>query len=153
MILDQLSHWKQYAWPNEHFRTAFEYLERLDPGLEDGKHVIDGDNVFNLMQTYETKPREQGLFETHREYADIQYTVSGVEDILWAPRQGLKVVIPMENDKEKQALTPDPTTLVIPAGFFAVFFPPDDAHAPCLAHQEPCTVRKACIKVRMQPGD
>ncbi|OHB80337.1 MAG: hypothetical protein A2W31_15295 [Planctomycetes bacterium RBG_16_64_10] len=149
MILDRLEHWCDYGWPNDRFRLAFEYLEKLDPDLEDGRHPIDGDHVFNLMQTYQTKPRQGELFESHREYADIQVVVRGAEQIWWAPRSSLQVVAPMANDKELQAMISAATTLVLSPGLFAVFFPPDDAHAPCLVHQQISTVRKACIKVRM----
>ncbi len=149
MILDTLDNWKDYEWANERFVRAFAYLEALDPNLPDGKYAIEGDDVFCLMQTFETTPAEGHEFEAHRDFADIQYLVSGEESILWAPTPELTTVTkPYKPDIEFYGLTPGATDLVLTAGRFCVLFP-QDAHAPCIAHGAPCTVRKAVVKVRV----
>jgi biofilm protein TabA len=148
MIIDTFSNWKLYSWTHAPFRAGFEFLESLDPAIADGKYEIDGDNVYAMVQTYETKPASGYEFETHRVYADIQYLISGRETILWAPHEGLTVVTPYEPDVEMQAAEPNASELFLDAGRFAVFFP-DDAHAPCLACPDPSTVRKVVVKVRL----
>jgi len=148
MILDTLGNWKNYSWTQPRFQAGFEYLEALDPATADGTYPIDGDDVYCIVQTYESMPREGQEFEAHRDFADIQYIISGEESILWAPRPELTVTKPYEPDIEFQALIPAPTDLVLSAGRFCVLFP-DDAHAPCIAHGQPCTVRKAVVKVRV----
>jgi YhcH/YjgK/YiaL family protein len=148
MILDLLSNWTQYEWPSPSFVKAFEFLAAMGPDLADGKHVIDGEDVFCLMQTYDTLPLEGHEFEAHRAYADIQYLMAGQESIYWAPTSHLTVTKPYTPDIEFYSLAPDPTELVLAPGQFCVLFP-QDAHAPCILHAEPCTVRKAVIKVRL----
>ena len=149
MILDTLDHCYEYGLKSDRFRQGFYYLECLDPKIKDGKYAIDGDNVFCMIQSYETKPLKDQEFEAHRKYADIQYMLEGEESILWSPAKGLKVTKPYKDDAEMYALTPGATELVLTPGRFCVFLPPHDAHAPCLAHGQPCKVRKAVVKVRM----
>jgi YhcH/YjgK/YiaL family protein len=148
MILDLLEHWRHYAWPRDGFEAGFRFLETLDPALPDGRYAIAGDDVYSMIQTYETRPREGHAFEAHRTYADIQCLLAGEESILWAPVAELTVTKPYEPDIEFYALTPAPADLVLAPGRFCVFFP-RDAHAPCTIHGASCTVRKAVVKVKL----
>ena len=148
MIFDTMEHWQDYAWPSERFVRAFEYLEGLDASAENGRYAIDGDDVYCMVQSYETRPREGHQFEAHRVYADIQVLLAGEESILWAPTPELTVVKPYEPDIEFYALTPAPMDLVLVPGRFCVLFP-QDALAPCTTHVAASNVRKAVIKVRL----
>jgi len=149
MILDVLENWRRYPWDDERFEKAFRFLESLDLSVADGKCAIEGDDVYCMVQTYETRPRDGHKFEAHRVYADIQFMMNGVESILWAPTPELSVVVPYEPDIEFYALTPEPTDIVLSAGRFCVLYP-QDAHAPCTIHVAKRSVRKAVIKVRLR---
>jgi biofilm protein TabA len=148
MIMDLLSRWNSYAWPNERFADGFRYLEALNPAVEDGTTKLDGDNLYCSVQTYETKPRDGARFEAHRQYADIQILLNGKESILWTPVEGLAVVEPYVPDIEFFELIPGATDLLLRNGVFCVFFP-QDAHAPCLMRNTAAKVRKAVVKVRL----
>ena len=148
MILDRLSNWNLYLWPNERFAQGFEYLSSLDPAQEEGKYPIDGENLFCMVQNYETKPPEGQEFEAHRQYADIQILLAGEESILWAPRSSLSVSEPYTEDAELYHLVTGGTEIVLKPGLFSVFLP-EDAHAPCLAHGSPAMVKKAVVKVKL----
>ena len=148
MILDTLANWKKYAWNLDRFRRGLEYIEGLTPDAPIGTHRIDDDDLYCMVQSYETTPVEGHEFEAHRDYADIQFMLDGEESILWAPRPSLTITKPYKPDIEFYALTPAPTDLVLSAGRFCVFLP-DDAHAPCIAHGTPVKVRKAVVKVRL----
>ncbi|GMV95354.1 MAG: hypothetical protein AMXMBFR82_51320 [Candidatus Hydrogenedentota bacterium] len=148
MIMDLLKNWEQYAWPNGRFGQGFAYLQSLEAGVADGRYELDGDNLFCMVQAYETKPQDEQEFEAHREYADIQVLLAGKESILWTPREGLAVTKPYKPDIEFYSLIPGATDLVLRPGQFCVFMP-DDAHAPCITHETQCTVRKAVVKVKL----
>jgi len=148
MIMDVLSRWNNYYWLNERFEESFRFLEMLAPGTPDGRQDIDGDNVYCMVQSYETREREGQRFEAHRQYADIQMILAGEESILWMPVDDLKVVQPYEPDIEFYALTPAPTELALTPRVFCVLFP-HDAHAPCIRHGSGTNVRKAVVKVRV----
>ena len=148
MILDTLNNWKKYNFESPSFQRAFEYLQTLDLNLPDGKYVIDGENVFCMLQNYETAPLEGHEFEAHRDYADIQYVISGLESIFWAPTPQLTITKPYKPDIEFYSLIPAPTELVLAPGQFCVLYP-QDAHAPCIMHKTPAKVRKAVVKVKL----
>lgn len=148
MILDILSHWKDYQWPSERFHKGFEYLEKFDPKTPDGRVDLDGDNVYVSVQRYETKPPKELKLEAHRQYADIQILLEGEESILWEPLDGLKVSTPYEPDIAFFEFGHAPTEIVLAPGRFSVFFP-RDAHAPCGSYGKIHQVRKAVVKVRL----
>lgn len=88
MILDTLSLIDRYATLNPRFVSAFDFLRRLGSDPVIGRHDIDGDVVYALVQRYETRPVAGMRLEAHRRYIDIQYVVRGSEAIYSAVLAG-----------------------------------------------------------------
>jgi YhcH/YjgK/YiaL family protein len=107
---------------------------------------IDGDTVFALVQRYDTKPREKGLWEAHRRYIDVQFVASGIESLGWAQLGNLTETQPYSAEKDCLLLAGSGDVVTARAGDFLVFFP-EDAHMPCLAHDQPSPVLKVVVKV------
>jgi YhcH/YjgK/YiaL family protein len=109
-----------------------EFLLSLDADTPEGRHELDGDNIFALVSRYETSPRTERKPEAHRKYVDIQFLISGQEVVEWFPLEGQKVSEPYDEDKDV-AFYDRPETegskAVLGDGVFAVFFP-QDAHMP-----------------------
>ncbi len=149
MIQDTLDNSARYEVLNPRFSKAFEFLRVVDGTLAPGRHQIDGDDVFALVEKYFTKPMDGALFEAHRKYIDVQYIYSGRETILWAPLASMKEITrPYDEIKDaaKWKLVPDVTPLHMGAGHFAILFP-EDAHAPCVEWDRPEEVFKVVVKV------
>jgi len=147
MILDQLENAAVYGGLGERFWMAFAYLAKTDfQVVAPGRYELDGDRVFALVQRYETKPREQGVWEAHRRYLDVQYVAAGLESLGYAPRGSLTVTQPYAAEKDVELLAGDGDFVTASAGRFAVFFP-QDAHMPCLACGKPGQVIKVVVKV------
>ena len=92
--------------------------------------MIDGDCLFALGMGTEGKGQENAIFETHRKYIDIQFTVSGCDTIGWEEQARCTSDPKGSNtDKDVEFYT-DRSTLWIPvsSGRFAIFYP-EDAHA------------------------
>lgn len=150
MIVSDLAHIGQQVLTGTDLEKALDFLRRLDPeGATDGRTEIDGQNVFALLQHYETITADSPKFEYHREYIDVQYIVSGEEIIAWAPAERMTVTEPYDRDKDicfgtvpKGQTTP----VYLKAGQLAVFYP-DDGHAPRLAATAPSPVFKIVVKV------
>ncbi len=150
MIVDHIRNASRYGGIAERMQTAFEYLAATDFGnLTPGRYDLDGDKVFALVQQYETKARDQGVWEAHRRYIDVQYIAKGIETIGYADLDGLTITQPYARDKDCMLLAGDGDFLTARAGTFCVFFP-EDAHMPGLTCQTPGTVRKVVVKVRIE---
>ena len=98
---------------------------------KDGKTVIDGDCLFALGMATEGKGQENAVFETHRKYIDIQFTVSGCDIIGWDEQARCSPDPKGYNtDKDVEFYTDRPTLWIpVSSGLFAIFYP-EDAHAP-----------------------
>lgn len=148
MILDTLPQWRRYAALNPRFAQAFAFLEQATPGIADGRHEIDGDAMFALVQRYDTR-EAVGQLEAHRRYVDVQCILRGREVIQWAPLASLGEPTRPYDDVKDAAFFSGDADLVpvrLAAGQFAILFP-DDAHAPCCAWAEPEPVIKIVVKV------
>ena len=98
-------------------------------GLPLGRHEIEGDAIFALVQEYETKPREGVEWEAHRRYIDVQYVESGSEAIGWAPLASLQVTQEYKPEKDVLRLAGPGDFVTLGAEQCAVLYPPD-AHMP-----------------------
>lgn len=132
------------------FTTGLQWLAQLPPGLPDGRVDLEGDNVYALVQSYDTVPATEKHFESHRAYADIQFIVEGTEVIHYAPVANLTPLNGYNTEKDF-LLYADPavsTPLHCPRGTFAIFHP-HDGHKPGCTSGASCFVRKVVIKVRL----
>ncbi len=152
MILDTLDNATRYESLNSRFAKAFAFLRTVDGTQELGRHDLDGDACFALVQTYKTKPIEKAKFEAHRKYIDVQFIHSGRETILWAPLSTMKEETMAYSDEKDAALwklTADTTPLHVSGGHFAILWP-QDAHAPCVEWEKPEQVFKVVVKVAVE---
>lgn len=151
MIFDSIKNAARYASMSENFRRAFEYLSCTDlSALPAGRHEIDGDRVYIMVQDAALKPWNEGRWEAHRIYADIQTVIEGCERIGYASVEDAPVDSPYapESDllfyKEMEG-----NSAIVRAGEMMVLFP-SDAHRPCMQPAEGVSaVRKAVVKVRL----
>jgi YhcH/YjgK/YiaL family protein len=145
MVLDRLTN--SSATVPASVARALEFLRTIDPAtLEPGRHEIDGDSLFAIVDDYVTLPDDQCRWEAHRAYVDVQYVVRGAE------RMG---VMNLSRAVEREAYDPardvaffDPGEdfVTVHAGMFTVFGP-EDVHAPKAAAGAPGRVRKIVMKV------
>jgi YhcH/YjgK/YiaL family protein len=149
MIQDTLAQSARYEALSPRFAQAFAFLRKVDGTQSLGRHDLDGDKVFALVQTYATKPIESAKFEAHRKYIDVQFLYSGRETILWAPLAAMKEQTLAYDEAKEAALwkvVADVTPLHMSAGHFAILYP-EDAHAPCIEWGTSEQVFKVVVKV------
>ncbi|HWR39093.1 MAG TPA: YhcH/YjgK/YiaL family protein [Patescibacteria group bacterium] len=131
---------------------GLEFLKNTDFSVrEKGKHVIDGDDMFVMIDRYQSQPREQRRSEAHKLYLDIQYIISG-EEIIAYEGLGTDSVVTEDMTPIQDNVFYRPsiheTDVVMRKGMYAVFFP-WDIHRPCCMYRNPGFVEKAVVKVRM----
>ena len=149
----------QLARP-EHFAAALAFVEEAGRagtaanrqlfGLAVGQteRVDLAGGAFALAQTYLTKPRSEGRWETHRACIDVQAVFLGEEFMEVTDRGRLTVTedLTPARDLIFYGAFDRAAVLRLAAGDVAVYFPPD-AHMGSLAIAEPTLVRKVVVKV------
>ena len=151
MIVDHISRLRQYDTVYPGAAQAADFLEKLDPAtVVPGKYTINGEQVYAMVQQYETMPEETLLWEYHERYLDIQYILSGQEAILWADRGDLTDCsgFSKEKDSAVSSCKCDSTPVLLKAGQFAILAP-QDAHKPKCTAGEACPVTKVVVKVAL----
>jgi biofilm protein TabA len=144
VILDTLVQSGRYAGLHPSFPRAFDFLQTSDlASLAAGRHDIDGDRLFVLIDRQDGRGHDGARLEAHRRYIDIQLTIAGAEEIGWLPLSACEQRTVFDAAKDIGFFDDRPRVwLPVPSGTFAIFFP-EDAHAP-LAGQGP--LRKAVVK-------
>ena len=129
---------------------ALEIIEGLDwETLEPGTYPVD-DDIYYMVNEYETKYSREARYEAHQKYVDIQYMLEGEERMEFADVAALEVDEAYDSDRDVVFLK-DPKTVdsfVVSAGDYRIFYP-EDAHKPGLCIGEPCRVKKIVAKVRL----
>jgi biofilm protein TabA len=149
VIFDHLSRQALYRTAHPLFAAGFDWLLALDPGAADGKYPIIGDDLFALVQGYVTTPPSEKNFEAHRERIDIQYVISGGEQMLCTSADGLPVKIPYDAGRDVMFFhePPQASALACTPGTFAIFHP-HDAHKPGCVLSTAAPIRKVVLKIR-----
>lgn len=167
MIYDHLDRIADYRNLGPRFGAAIDWLTTTDlealsfyPPARAGQHKIQIQNeaVFALLNTYPPTASENVVWESHREYADIQVVVTGVEQMGIASLSDdspIRGAYDAETDAAFYDLPgPDtasskPAFLTFGPRMFAVYLP-QDIHAPNLALPgHDASVRKVVVKVRL----
>lgn len=147
MILDTLKNKEQYASLHPRFKAVFDYIDTHDlASMELGRHDIDGDNIFVMVQELELRPREQARLELHRKYIDIQLVLRGKEEVFgWSEKKDcLTAETEFDEAKDIQLFIDKPQCFyTVREGQFSILFP-DDGHAPMLGEG---VVKKCIFKI------
>jgi biofilm protein TabA len=134
----------------EWWDKAFNFLKNEDlSALTVGVHEIDSQRVYAKVTEYNSKNREEVPFEAHKDYADIQYVISGSEYIERAPMATATLKTPY--DKAKDIVFYDGKENWSVVGNQGVFFIilPNDLHRSGIKVEESVPVKKIVIKVRI----
>jgi YhcH/YjgK/YiaL family protein len=150
MISDTIKNKNLYGGISSRIKTALEYLATTDfTDIEPGRYELDGTNLFVLVQKYDTLPKDQGKWECHRKYIDIQYIAEGIEQIGFSNISNMKITTEYNPDKDVAFLSGDGDVVTLTKGSYGIFFP-DDAHQPKLAPDDrPGAVKKVVIKIKV----
>ena len=149
MVIDTLDNAAKYYSLHKGIKEAFHFLQTTDlVAIQAGKHVI-GDDIFAIVQEYETTDAANEKMESHRQYIDVQYMIGGAELVGHAMMKGQPIAkeYDAENDFMLYADAPSFYTKM-ETGTFMIFFP-TDPHMPCIKTGEPAWVKKVVVKVKV----
>ncbi|MGN2428572.1 YhcH/YjgK/YiaL family protein [Klebsiella electrica] len=154
MIVTSLKAWpEQAAAYHPVLRQALAFLAQNDfQDFAPGKIDLIHGKLFCLLQEMDSVPFAEARPESHRQFIDIQYLISGHERMgVSRVESGLHTVVDdrtpqqdilfwqVEEEEMQVTLTP---------GMFVIFFP-EDIHRPCCHPQGDgiTPLRKAVIKI------
>jgi YhcH/YjgK/YiaL family protein len=146
MILDTLANADRYLSLHPVFPRAFEFLRSTDlSALTPGRHVIDGESLFAIVEACPGRTRGEAKLECHRRYIDIQLVLGGTDEMGWKPLGECRQPVSEFNvERDIRFFDDVPSSWVTtPAGSYCIFFP-DDAHAPLVSDGQ---VRKVVVKI------
>ena len=148
MIVDSFDYIACYKGLHPNLDKAIDWLNShtLD-ALENGKTIIDGENVFVNVMDADLRDADGAAFEYHRRYADLQIDITGGEG--WGYTN-----LPGEEAGEFTGdigfrTSPDAVSGTLGEGRFVLFFP-GELHKPGVARPGCAHVRKVVIKIRME---
>jgi len=146
MIFDIASGFARYESIHPLFPKVLNFLQRQDLiDLPEGRHELDGENLFAIVIKAAGKPSQDAQLEIHNDFIDIQLVLQGVEAMGWKARAACtSPVDDYDPERDLQFFTDLPDSWIkVQPGQFAVFFP-EDAHAPMVS---PDVLHKIVIKV------
>ena len=150
MIYDKIDNLETYAGISRDIRLGLEWLRDVNPDIENGVYELSS-RVKAIVSEYDTKEVNENGYEAHKKFIDIQYLIKGSEKIC---------CLPLEFLKETKAYNPEfdaafykeasicPQDMLVGNCYFAIFFP-QDGHMPCLRIEQPISVKKVVVKVKI----
>jgi biofilm protein TabA len=140
---------KQYAANKAIWDKAFEFLRERDLNqIAPGKYSIDGDNIYASITEDPSKEYDQSAWESHQNYIDLQYVISGKEKIGVAPIESLTVTKPYDATKDGAKYSGEGKYYTATPDEFFLFFP-SDGHRPNIKIDGYDKVKKLVIKIRV----
>lgn len=150
MILATLAETDRYAALHPLFPRAFEFLRNADlMTLAPGKHDVQGEQLFAIVEACGGRTRAEAKLECHRRYIDIQLVLEGVDEMGWKPvAECVDPATEFDAARDIRFFNDAPSSwIATPPGAFCLFFP-EDAHAPLVGTG---VIRKVVVKVAVQP--
>ena len=139
----------QYQLNKSYWDKAFAFLKNTDlQTLTVGRHVIDGDNVFAIVQEAPTKDYDKTAFESHLNYIDLQYVIKGEEKMGRTSVDSVKLDKPYNEKADIAYYTGDGKIFTVQENSFLLFFP-GEAHRPNITPGGNKVVKKIVIKIKM----
>jgi YhcH/YjgK/YiaL family protein len=147
MMIDSIKNAALYFGVRERIAAGLRWLQTQDLAkLAAGRYELDGTNLFAVISEYVTKPKDQGKWEAHKRYFDIQYVISGRETIGYACLEACRLGAYDESKDFQEIMEAPGDFLAMRPGMFMILAP-QDAHLPGLALEAPEPVKKAVVKV------
>ncbi|MBO4632948.1 MAG: YhcH/YjgK/YiaL family protein [Lentisphaeria bacterium] len=152
MIYDSLA--KAAVYPlGPAFQKAVEFVRSLNVDSPNGRHEIDGSNIYANVMEYETEEAAPEKYEVHRAYADLQVLIAGHETIFVSMADNLTVHTPYNAEKDYAFLSADNRTaevnLPLFPGTFVLLLPQDAHMGKGATRLGRCKLKKVVVKIAL----
>jgi len=152
MIVDKIENGLSYEL-GESWGKVISFLENLNADSDEGKYEIQGEDIYARVSTIDTLNPADSVLEAHRNYADVQVVLDGVERLDWFPIEGLDTKEAYDEKRDVVFFVPDQSAkaqIEMHPGNFVLLYP-QDAHMPMLmAGDDSQKVKKVVVKVKAE---
>lgn len=151
LIIDKVVNIANYTGISDHLDKAINYIQATNlSGLAPGRHEIDGDDIFAVVLTVQTRSRQNCKWESHKHYIEIPVVLDGHELMIGQHVADLGNIRAYDADMDNIAYEDNGqgTIINMAPDIFAIFFP-NDAHMPCVMVHNPESVKKVIVKVKL----
>jgi YhcH/YjgK/YiaL family protein len=149
MIFDKIENSELYENISPLIKKAFDYIKTTDfSKIENGKHSIEQDDLFAIVQDYETKNDFDVKLEAHKKYIDLQYIISGEEMIGIEPLLHQKPFKEYDSENDYSLYDDTCSFIKITETQFMILFP-QDLHKPGIRIKDVARIKKVVIKVKI----
>lgn len=151
MIFSTFENLTTYKGLLKNLDVAIDYLQSLkEENFEIGKFEVASDDVYCVVSEYNTRGLDEGKYETHERYLDIQCLLEGEENILVTERKNLTSTgYDAKTDKENYIDGSEEACVTIAPQKALILFPEDAHKACCMIGDERKPVRKLLVKVKI----
>ncbi len=147
MVLDKIENHALYTGLSENIAKAFAYITNTDlKNTPAGKYEID-EQVFAIVQEYETKHSTDCKIENHARHIDVQYMISG-EEMMGITTHRNQTVEVKNEESDYTFYQAEVNSVLVEEGMFAIFFP-DDIHQPGVMSKTVQKVKKVVVKIKI----
>lgn len=146
MLLYKLDHIHELYSTFPHLEEAIRCMREHEADAAPAKISFPGGYL--MLQEGTTKHMEDGDFEAHLRYLDVQILLEGLETIVWADIRSLQESVPYDGQKDKVMYTGEGSVLNLLPGT-CYFCWPADGHKACRHQDTPAHFRKAVIKLEL----
>ena len=153
MIIDNIKNANSYKKLHKNIQKAFEFIEENDlVNMQDGRYEIAPD-IFGIVQSYQTKDKNEAKAEVHRVYTDIQYMISSSEKMGYKELSSFVEDEKYNEEKDIAFSSVKNSTglefFTVKEGDFVIFMP-QDVHMSSLNLDDGAkNVKKIIIKLKM----
>ncbi|MBS1622809.1 MAG: YhcH/YjgK/YiaL family protein [Bacteroidetes bacterium] len=151
MVIDHLRNAVKYYPISPYVAKGLLWIEKHKNELatmENGRYEIQGEDVYAIVNSYDTKPAAECGWEAHKVYCDIHYSVTGEECIAYAHISGMKETQPYNAERDYSLYEGEGDRMTMREGMFSLLMP-EDVHAPgAMTGSTPTFLKKVVIKLR-----
>lgn len=152
MIASTINQLTLYRNIHPNLAKAIDYILKTDFAmLNTGKYEVEGEEIFYMVNEYQTKSPSECEPERHRIYTDIQFMIKGVEKFGYTAytNQPPSTDFLPGNDVAFYSVPDDKINyIILNPGEFIIFFP-TDIHQPEVFADKPIQVRKVVFKIKL----
>lgn len=149
MILDKIENLALYQTLLPCLEEGLAAVRALGSDPEVGRYEFEGG--FFMVQEGDTRPVEDGDYEAHRKYLDVQLVLSGKELVVWEDKKELQTSQEYDGEKDKEMFSGKAgCAFVVEAGMCWIAFP-HDCHKACRHQAKPWHYKKVVLKLPVSP--